>query len=36
MNIFEAQLIYERLERLSHRLGRIWLNNENRAHFVVS
>lgn len=29
MNIFELQQIDERLERVGHRLGRVWLNDED-------
>lgn len=36
MNVFELQSVDERLQAIGHGLGRVWVDDEDRAHFAVS
>ena len=36
MDIFELQRVYQRLEAVGHRHCRVRIDDENRAHLVVS
>lgn len=36
MNIFELQRVDKRLETIGHGLRRVWVDDEDRTHFVVS